>query len=365
MELNEIKNILNEYKTKIDEYGGYFDVDNKIERIKELENITSEPNFWNDNSKVENIMGELNNLKEIVHNNKELKEIIESNLEMLELIEDEEDLKEEIINSLDELKNKIDNLELYTLLGMEYDKNNCILELHSGAGGTEACDWTNMLYRMYLRYMEKHNFKVEVISYLEGEETGIKSVSLKVSGPYAYGYLKCEKGVHRLVRLSPFDANNKRHTSFASVDVIPEFKEVSDVKIEDKDLKIDVYRSSGAGGQHINTTDSAVRITHLPTKIVVSCQNQRSQIQNREEAMEMLKSKLKLLEIEKRNKEINDVKGENLNIEFGSQIRSYVMHPYSLVKDHRTGYETSNVIKVLDGEIDEFIKSYLKLNAGK
>ena len=346
-------------------YGGYFDVDNKIERIKELENITSEPNFWNDNSKVENIMGELNNLKEIVHNNKELKEIIESNLEMLELIEDEEDLKEEIINSLDELKNKIDNLELYTLLGMEYDKNNCILELHSGAGGTEACDWTNMLYRMYLRYMEKHNFKVEVISYLEGEETGIKSVSLKVSGPYAYGYLKCEKGVHRLVRLSPFDANNKRHTSFASVDVIPEFKEVSDVKIEDKDLKIDVYRSSGAGGQHINTTDSAVRITHLPTKIVVSCQNQRSQIQNREEAMEMLKSKLKLLEIEKRNKEINDVKGENLNIEFGSQIRSYVMHPYSLVKDHRTGYETSNVIKVLDGEIDEFIKSYLKLNAGK
>ena len=222
-----------------------------------------------------------------------------------------------------------------------------------------------MLYRMYLRYLERHNFKYELISYLEGEETGIKSVSLKVIGVYAYGYLKCEKGVHRLVRLSPFDANNKRHTSFASVDVIPEFLEVSDVKIDEKDLKIDVYRSSGAGGQHVNTTDSAVRITHLPTKIVVSCQNQRSQIQNREEAISMLKSKLKALEIEKQNKELNNVKGENLNIEFGSQIRSYVMHPYSLVKDHRTNFETSNVTKVLDGDLDEFIESYLKLNVNK
>ena len=348
-------------------YGGYFDIDSKLARIKELELITQDSNFWNDSNKVENIMGELNNLKEIVHNNKEIKDIVETDLEMLELleIEDDQSVKNEIINTLDDLKNKISNLEFYTMLGGEYDKNNCILELHAGAGGTEACDWTNMLYRMYLRYIERHGFKVETISYLEGEETGIKSVALKVNGMYAYGYLKCEKGVHRLVRLSPFDSNNKRHTSFASVDVIPEFKEVSDVKIEDKDLKIDVYRSSGAGGQHINTTDSAVRITHLPTKIVVSCQNQRSQIQNREEAMRMLKSKLKVLEIEKRNKEINDVKGENLNIEFGSQIRSYVMHPYSLVKDHRTNYETSNVSKVLDGEIDDFIESFLKLNAGK
>ena len=348
-------------------YGGYFDIDSKLERIKELELITQEPNFWSDNNNVENIMGELNNLKEIVHNNKEIKSIVESNLEMLELLEEEsdEDLKQEIINNLDTLKTKISDLEFYTLLGDEYDKNNCILELHAGAGGTEACDWTNMLYRMYLRYIERHGFKVETISYLEGEETGIKSVSIKVIGPYSYGYLKCEKGVHRLVRLSPFDANNKRHTTFASVDVIPEFKEVSDIKIDEKDLKVDVYRSSGAGGQHINTTDSAVRITHLPTKIVVSCQRERSQIQNREEAMEMLKSKLKLLELEKRNKELNEVKGESLNIEFGSQIRSYVMHPYSLVKDHRTNFETSNVLKVLDGEIDEFIKYFLKLKAGK
>ena len=312
-------------------------------------------------------MNELNNLKEIVHNNIELKKKIDNDLELLEILELESDsnVLEEITNDLDVIRENIKEIELFTLLNSPYDKNNCILELHAGAGGTESCDWTNMLYRMYLRYLERHRFKYELISYLEGEETGVKSVSLKVSGMYAYGYLKCEKGVHRLVRLSPFDANNKRHTSFSSVDVIPELDDVDDVKIEEKDLKIDVYRSSGAGGQHINTTDSAVRITHLPTKIVVSCQNERSQIQNREEAMRVLKNKLKLLEIEKQNKEINEVKGENLNIEFGSQIRSYVMHPYSLVKDHRTNYETSNVSKVLDGEIDDFIESFLKLNVNK
>ena len=348
-------------------YGGYFDIDNKLLRIEELEKITQETDFWNNQKNVDEVMNEINSLKEIVNNNKELKEIIDSNLEILELLEEENDnnLKDEVIKNLDIIKNKLSSLELYTLLGGNYDKNNCILELHAGAGGTESCDWTNMLYRMYLRYLEKHNFKYELISYLEGEEAGIKSVSIKVIGMYAYGYLKGEKGVHRLVRLSPFDANNKRHTSFSSVDIIPEFSEVSDVKIDDKDLKIDVYRSSGAGGQHINTTDSAVRITHLPTKIVVSCQNQRSQIQNREEAMNMLKNKLKVLEIEKQNKELNEVKGENLNIEFGSQIRSYVMHPYSMVKDHRTNCETSNITKVLDGDIDEFILSYLKLNAKK
>ena len=313
---------------------------------------------------VNKIMNELNNLKDIVHNNKVLKDMITTNLEILEILELEPDVKvqNDLEKDLQVINQKISELELYTLLNSPYDKLNCILELHAGAGGTEACDWTNMLYRMYIRYLERHHYKYQIISYLDYEEAGIKSVSLRVEGNNAYGYLKCEKGVHRLVRLSPFDANNKRHTSFASVDVIPEFEEVDDVVIDEKDLKIDVYRSSGAGGQHVNTTDSAVRITHLPTKIVVSCQNQRSQIQNREEALKMLKSKLKLIEIEKRNQEINDVKGENLNIEFGSQIRSYVMHPYSMVKDHRTNFETSNVSKVLDGEIDEFILEYLKMN---
>ncbi len=309
-------------------------------------------------------MDEINNLKDIVHNNIELKDKISNDLELIEILELENDSKtqNEIEQDISSLKEKINELEMFTLLNSEYDKNNCILEIHAGAGGTEACDWANMLYRMYQRYLERHKFKYEVISYLEGEEVGIKSVSLKVEGLYAYGYLKCEKGVHRLVRLSPFDANNKRHTSFASVDVTPEFTEVSDIEIQDKDLKIDVYRSSGAGGQHINTTDSAVRITHLPTKIVVSCQNQRSQIQNREEAIAMLKSKLKQLSLEKQAETLSGVKGESLNIEFGSQIRSYVMHPYSMIKDHRTNYETANVSKVLDGYLDEFIESVLKNN---
>ena len=312
-------------------------------------------------------MDELNNLKEIVHNINDLKRKVTDDLEYISILEIENDLdvKEQIENNLSIYQKELEKIELFTLFSGAYDKNNCILEIHAGAGGTEACDWTNMLYRMYTRFLESNNFKYEVISILDGEEAGIKSVSIKVEGLYAYGKLKSEKGVHRLVRLSPFDANNKRHTSFASVDITPEFSEVGDVIVDEKDLKIDVYRSSGAGGQHVNTTDSAVRITHLPTKIVVSCQNQRSQIQNREEAMNMLKSKLKLLELEKRQQELQNVKGETMNIEFGSQIRSYVMHPYSLVKDHRTGYETSNVLKVLDGDIFGFIESYLKQNTKK
>ena len=254
----------------------------------------------------------------------------------------------------------MEKAEIFLLLSGPYDKNNCLLEIHSGAGGTEACDWADMLFRMYLRYLEKNNYKYEVLSYLDGDEVGLKSASIKVAGAYAYGYLKCEKGVHRLVRLSPFDANHKRHTSFASVDVTPEFDNNIDINIDEKDLKIDVYRASGAGGQHVNRTESAVRITHLPTKIVVTCQNQRSQLQNKETCMNVLKGKLKLLEIEKQEQEMNAIKGDNNITSFGSQIRSYVMHPYSLVKDHRTGCETSNVQKVLDGDIDEFVSAYLK-----
>ena len=255
---------------------------------------------------------------------------------------------------------QLEKLSVLLLLNGPYDKNNCTLEVHSGAGGTEACDWAAMLYRMYLRYCEKKGYKIEVLDYQEGEEVGIKSATIEIKGTNAYGYLKCEKGVHRLVRLSPFDAANKRHTSFASIDIIPEFDNTINIEINEKDLKIDVYRSSGKGGQGVNTTDSAVRITHLPTKTVVTCQNERSQIQNKETAMKMLKAKLYVIEQEKKNQELNDIKGTYQNIEFGSQIRSYVMHPYSMVKDHRTNTETSNVNKVMDGDLDLFIEAYLK-----
>ena len=343
-------------------YGGHFDIDEKNKRIKELEEKTGSINFWSDRDSATKVIEEMNSLKEIVDSINDILKDINDNLELTELllIENDDDLLHNIEDNVKTLCKKMNKLEIFLLLSGPYDKNNCILEIHSGAGGTEACDWADMLFRMYLRYFDKHHFKYEVLSYLDGDEAGLKSASINVSGNYAYGYLKGEKGVHRLVRLSPFDSNHKRHTSFASIDVTPIFNNEIDVKIDDKDLKIDVYRSSGAGGQHVNTTDSAVRITHLPTKIVVTCQNERSQIQNRETALNILKGKLKLLELEKQEKEMNTIKGDNVNIEFGSQIRSYVMHPYSLVKDHRTNVETSNVSKVLDGDIDIFIESYLK-----
>ena len=280
-------------------------------------------------------------------------------LDLLEL-EPDQDMETQLEETTLELNNKVEQLNLLLLLNGPYDKNDCILEVHSGAGGTEACDWAMMIYRMYTRYCEQNNYKYEVIDYQDGEEAGIKSASIRVKGTNAYGYLKNEKGVHRLVRLSPFDSNNRRHTSFASVEVTPEIEQDNTIEIEEKDLKVDVYRSTGAGGQSVNTTDSAVRITHLPTKIVVTCQNERSQIQNREQALKVLKSKLLLKKLEEQEKELNQLKGTQMNIEFGSQIRSYVMHPYSMVKDHRTQVETSNVSKVLDGDINMFIESNLK-----
>ena len=270
------------------------------------------------------------------------------------------ELEKQLEESVQQLNKDVEQLNLLLLLNGPYDKNNCILEVHSGAGGTEACDWALMLYRMYTRWCEKNNYKYEVIDYQDGEEAGIKSASIRVKGSNAYGYLKNEKGVHRLVRLSPFDSNNRRHTSFASVEITPEIEQDNTIEIEEKDLKIDVYRSTGAGGQSVNTTDSAVRITHLPTKIVVTCQNERSQIQNKEQAMKVLKNKLLLRKLEEQEAELNKIKGSQMNIEFGSQIRSYVMHPYSMVKDHRTAEETSNVGKVLDGDINIFIESNLK-----
>ncbi len=343
-------------------YGGLFDIDSKNDEIKSLEKEMNQVDFWNDKDHADEVISKLNDLKSKVSEIKALKDSVCSSLEMVDMLreEDNSEIRELLNNDISSYADKIDELEVQLLLDGEYDDSNCILEVHSGAGGTEACDWANMLYRMYTRWCERHNYKVEVIDYLAGEETGIKSVTMSIKGLNAYGYLKGEKGVHRLVRLSPFDTNHKRHTSFASVEVIPEIKKNIDIVIDEKDIRVDVYRSSGHGGQGVNTTDSAVRITHIPTNIVVTCQNGRSQIQNKEEAMTVLKSKLKLLEIEKQNNELQEVRGEQKNIEFGSQIRSYVLHPYSMIKDHRTNVESSNVDKILDGDIDMYINAYLK-----
>ncbi len=301
-------------------------------------------------------------MKKTVEPLQKLEESLGSNLELLELLEEEYD--EEIFSNISKdmklAREKLEDLRLLLLLDGKYDSQNCILEIHPGAGGTESCDWALMLYRMYTRWCEGKNYKIEVLDYQAGEEAGLKSVSFLIKGINAYGYLKREKGIHRLVRLSPFDSNNRRHTSFASIEVTPDIKKEIDIVLDEKDLKIDVYRSTGAGGQGVNTTDSAVRVTHLPSKIVVTCQNERSQIQNKEHALQVLKTKLLLLEEEKQEQELNQIKGSQRNIDFGSQIRSYVMHPYSLVKDHRTNVETSNVSKVLDGDIDLFIESSLR-----
>ncbi len=343
-------------------YGGHFDIDSKKNKIKELEEQTKDTNFWNDRLNAEKVIKELNDEKNMVNSVEQLLTKVTDNLELINLLgmEIDEESRQELEQETELIKQKTEEVSLLLLLSGPYDKNDCILEIHPGAGGTESCDWALMLYRMYIRWCEHKKYKVEILDYQEGEEAGIKNVSLKVKGMNAYGYLKNEKGVHRLVRLSPFDSNNRRHTSFASVEVTPEIEQDNTIEIDEKDLKIDVYRSTGAGGQGVNTTDSAVRITHLPTKIVVTCQNERSQIQNKEQALRVLKNKLLLRKMEEQEKELNEIKGDQMNINFGSQIRSYVLHPYSLVKDHRTNVETSNVGKVLDGDIDMFIEVSLK-----
>ena len=339
-------------------YGVLFEADKIEEEIKKLEEETNNPNFWDDVDTANKKISELNKNKELFNSINDLKEETNTNLELVDMVEDSELV--EIEKNLDELSDKINNVSLFLTLSGEYDNTNCIIDIHPGAGGTESCDWASMLYRMYTRYCEKKGYKVKVLSLEDGDEAGIKSVSFEVDGDYAYGYLKNEKGIHRLVRLSPFDSNHKRHTSFASIDVTPIIEKDLDIEIDPKDLKIDVYRSTGAGGQGVNTTDSAVRITHLPTKTVVTCQNERSQIQNKEEALKVLKNKLLLQKLEEEEEKLNKIKGISKEINFGSQIRSYVMHPYSMVKDHRTNYETSNVDKVLDGDLDKFIEENLK-----
>lgn len=321
-----------------------------------------EQSFWNDIVAAQEITQRAKSLKDKLEGFNNLKNRLEEVQILLEMSLEEEDTSssKEIKEEIKAIEAEIEALSIETLLSGEYDKNNAILDLHTGAGGNDAQDWTNMLYRMYTRWCENHGFKVEVLDYVPADEAGIKGVTLKITGEYAYGYLKAEKGVHRLVRISPYNANGKRQTSFAGCEVLPELTESQDIEIRPEDIKIDTYRSGGAGGQHVNTTDSAVRITHIPTNIVVQCQNERSQHSNKEYAMNMLKAKLVDMKIREHKDKIEDLTGEVKDNAWGSQIRSYVFHPYNLVKDHRTGVETANVTSVMDGNIDMFITEYLK-----
>jgi peptide chain release factor 2 len=322
----------------------------------------SAPDFWDDNEKAQGVISEMNAIKSVVEQYDTLaaeQQDLEDMLEILEM-EDDDDLATEWSENVKALRNKVDSFELQLLLSEPYDRANAILELHPGAGGTESQDWASMLYRMYTRWAEKRGFKVELLDYLPGDEAGIKSVTIMVKGHNAYGYLKAEKGVHRLVRVSPFDASGRRHTSFVSCDVVPEIPDDIKIDIRSEDLRVDTYRASGAGGQHINKTDSAIRLTHIPTGVVVAVQTERSQISNRDRAMKMLASKLYELEIQKQKQELAAIRGEHMDIAWGSQIRSYVFHPYSMVKDHRTQVETGNIGAVMDGDLDPFIDGYLR-----
>ena len=327
-----------------------------------MEREMEAPGFWDDPERSNQKMKELKNLKDTVGECDKLSTQYDDILTLIDMgyEENDESLIPEIRGELDEFIREFDELRIGTLLSGEYDKNNAILKLNAGAGGTESCDWCGMLYRMYTRWAERKGFTIEVLDYLDGDEAGIKSVTFQVNGLNAYGYLKSEKGVHRLVRISPFNAQGKRQTSFVSLDVMPDIEGDLDVDIDEKDLRIDTYRSSGAGGQHINKTSSAIRITHIPTGTVVQCQNERSQFQNKDKAMQMLKSKLYLIKKQENLDKISDIRGEILENGFGSQIRSYVMQPYTMVKDHRTGEESGNVAAVLDGELDGFMNAYLK-----
>ena len=339
-----------------------FDISEKGTRLKELEDITSNPDFWNNSEKTSEVLSEIKKIKSKYTKYKELENEISNLIELSELvqIEFDEDIAKDIIKNSKVIQTKIEKLELESLLKGKYDSNNAIVTIHPGAGGTESQDWAEMLYRMYTRWATKNNYDVKELDYLEGEEAGIKSVTFEIIGLNAYGYMRSEKGVHRLVRISPFDSGGRRHTSFASVEVLPEITEDVEIDINPEDIKMDVYRASGAGGQHINKTSSAVRLTHIPTNIVVACQSERSQFQNKDTAMKMLKSKLLDLKEQEHKEKIEDLKGEQREIAWGSQIRSYVFCPYTMVKDHRTNYEVGNVQGVMDGDLDGFMEEYLK-----
>ena len=362
VELDQFKYTLSTYVPMLKELGASLNLDAKKERIAELSRYMEAPDFWDDPERSQKMTKELKSLEDTVKSYTTLSTQYDDISELIEMGYEEND--PEVIpviqESLDEFTTNLEALRLSTLLNGEYDKNNAIIRLNAGAGGTEACDWSGMLYRMYTRYADRNGFSVEVLDMLDGDEAGIKSVTFQVNGENAYGYLKSEKGVHRLVRISPFNAAGKRQTSFVSCDVMPEIEEDLDVEINDDDLRIDTYRSSGAGGQHINKTSSAIRITHLPTCIVVTCQNERSQFQNKDKAMQMLKAKLYMLKQQENEEKISGIRGEVKDIAWGNQIRSYVLQPYTMVKDHRTGASSGNAGAVLDGDIDLFISAYLR-----
>ena len=362
VELDSYKQELAKKREPLDEVLASMGLEGKRARIAELERTMEEPTFWEDTDKAGRAMQELKSLKSAVETCERLSgqyEDIETLIEMA-YEEEDQDLVDEIGSELKTLSEELESIRIRTLLSGEYDRDNAILSLHAGAGGTESCDWAGMLYRMYTRWAEKKGFQVDVLDFLDGEEAGVKSVTIQINGENAYGYLKSEKGVHRLVRISPFNAAGKRQTSFVSCDVMPDIEEDIDIEIKDEDIRIDTYRSSGAGGQHINKTSSAIRITHYPTGIVVQCQNERSQFQNKDKAMQMLKAKLYLLKQQEQAEKASGIRGEVSDIAWGNQIRSYVLQPYTMVKDLRTDVETGNVGAVLDGDIDLFINGYLK-----
>ena len=338
-----------------------FDPANLETEVKKLEEQSADPDLWNNPERAKKILNELTNLKSQLESYKNIENQYEEIKVFVEILNEDNDpsLHDELNEKWGKIQKDFKNFEIEQLLSEEFDNNNCYISIHPGAGGTESQDWASMLTRMYKMWCEKKDFKLETVDYLPGEVAGIKSITMHISGIKAYGYLKCEKGVHRLVRISPFDSSGRRHTSFVSVDVTPEFEDLSEIEIDEKDLRIDTFRSTGAGGQHINTTDSAIRITHQPTGIVVQCQKERSQIKNRETAMKMLQGKLMQLKIEEQKKKLAAIGGEHKEIGWGSQIRSYVLQPYQLIKDHRTSYETGNTQYVLDGNLDEFIQECL------
>ena len=365
LDYNEPRNRLKEMRTEMVRAYESINPTKLRERIKELEAQQNSDGFWDDTENAKKVSKEISQLQSKIEKFEKMIARIDDALDTVDIVELEGDESEDekILGTIHDLSEAVESLSLATLLSGKYDSLNAILTLHAGAGGTEAQDWCSMLYRMYTRYVERTGWTCTELDYLAGDEAGIKSVTFRVEGDNAYGYLKAEKGVHRLVRISPFDANARRHTSFASLEVMPEIIDTNEIEIRPEDLKVDTYRSSGAGGQHVNKTESAIRITHIPTGIIVACQNERSQIQNREVAMQMLRSKLIEKREREREEEAAQISGQLKKIEWGSQIRSYVFCPYTMVKDHRTNYETGNVQAVMDGDLDGFINEYLKLSS--